>query len=506
MKFKRALVSVSDKTGLVELLRPLVSEGLQIVSTGGTAQHLRSNGIACISVSEITDFPEVMGGRVKTLHPHIHMSLLARDNEEDQALLESYGLKMFDLVVCNLYPFEKVSAQKDVTEEQLIEHIDIGGPTISRAAAKNFKAIVVLSDPKDYGDFLKLKDQITIEQRKKWAAKVFSQTSRYDALIAQILTQGAEKESLSIQGQVVQTLRYGENAQQESVWYAESSQSTGLQSSQIIQGKALSYNNLLDLEAACSLLRLFKQPTVVAVKHNNPCGVASDKNPLQALKKALTSDPVSVFGAIVAINQTVDQEMAQELQELFLECVIAPALTPEAEIIFSKKKNLRVLIWKRMSEFVPTKEVRSISGGYLVQSTDQKFGNIETWDLNGSSPSSEVKEDMAFGEKVCAFQKSNAIAIVKNQQTLGLGMGQVNRIDALEQAIQRWKKFHPEVKDPILVSDAFFPFSDSVELAHKSEIRWILQPGGSVRDEEVKKKAKELGIQLIFSGVRHFKH
>jgi len=505
LKFKRALVSVSDKTGLVDLLRPLVQEGLQVVSTGGTAQHLRSNGISCISVSEITEFPEVMGGRVKTLHPKIHMSLLARPIPEDTELLENFGLKMFDLVVCNLYPFEKVSAREGVREEELIEHIDIGGPTMLRAAAKNFSSVVVLCDPKDYLEFLENRKEIDLNHRKKWASKVFQQTSKYDGMIAQRLQ--LETESvLKIHADRFKTLRYGENAHQSATWFVGGSNSNGLHTSQIIQGKELSYNNLLDLEAACSLVRLFKEPTTVAVKHNNPCGVSSHQIPLESLKRAISSDSVSVFGGIIALNSVLDFKMAQVLHELFLECIIAPEITPEAQELFSKKKNLRVLIWPGINDFVPQSEIRSISGGFLVQSADLNFGKIETWQSHENIIPDSIREDMIFGEKICSFLKSNAIALVKDKTSVGLGMGQVNRIDALEQAVQRWKKFHSNIQEPILVSDAFFPFTDTLELAHKNGIRWILQPGGSVRDEEVKLKAKELGVGLIFSGVRHFKH
>lgn len=503
MKLKRALVSVSDKTGLVELLKPLVIQGMEVVSTGGTAQHLKANGIHCLSVSDITHFPEVMGGRVKTLHPKIHMSILARDNEEDMQLLEQHGLKMFDLVVCNLYPFEQVSAKSGVSEAELIENIDIGGPTILRAAAKNFKSVIVLSDPKDYELFSSLKEAPDLQMRKTWAAKVFEQTSKYDALIAATLIGDS---GFIVQGGLVQKLRYGENAHQEASWFFEKGQGEGLHHAMILQGKELSYNNLLDLEAACALVRLFKEPAVVAVKHNNPCGVSSDSSPIVALKKAVSSDPVSVFGGILAVNVQVTAEMAHFLGDLFLECLIAPEISDEAKDVFSKKKNLRILIWKNMNQFFSRREIKSISGGYLQQTTDCEFGSIEKWDFMGHKVSSPILEDFIFGEKVCAYQKSNAIAVVKNQTTLGLGMGQVNRIDALELAIGRWKKFHPEISDPILVSDAFFPFSDSLELAHKNGIQWILQPGGSVRDTEIREKAQQLGLKMVLSGVRHFKH
>lgn len=504
--WKRALVSVSNKTGLVELLRPLAAEGLEIVSTGGTAKYLRDNGFKTIDISEVTGFPEVMDGRVKTLHPNVHMGLLGRrDVPEHMETMNKFDCKPFDLVVVNLYPFEEAVHQK-ASFEELIEKIDIGGPSMLRSAAKNFASVAVLCDPSDYEWFLHERKSWSAAHGQKLAAKVYAHTSVYDGLIARELGyKGPEIHPMG--GKLVQKLRYGENPAQTAAWYRYPEDSTGLASARVLQGKELSYNNILDLDAAAGLVRRFQEPAAVAVKHNNPCGASIGKTPLEALKAAVAADPISVFGGIIAVNREVGAAEASLLSEIFLECIVAPSFSSEALEVFAKKKNLRLLAWPEINHASAREDVRSVAGGYLTQSPDE-FQNESTWKLDGEAPSDERRKDLAFGEKVCAYLKSNAIAIVAGGRTVGLGMGQVNRIDAVEHAIQRWKTHHPEVpaSEVSLVSDAFFPFSDSIEKIAQAGIRWVLQPGGAMRDEEVRAAAKEAGVRMIMTGARHFRH
>lgn len=503
--FRHALVSVSDKTGLLEFLKPLVDQGLKIVSTGGTAEFLKKNGIDIIEISEWTKFPEVMGGRVKTLHPNVHMSLLSRpDFPEDLKLLEEAGIHPFDLLVVNLYPFEK---------EPSIEMIDIGGPSLLRGAAKNFARVTVVCDPNDYAAVLK--SQPTKDQRQVLAAKVFAHVSSYDAMIARYLMEQSKSGDFphwSYGAGEHQSLRYGENPHQPARWMRERGAKTGWQQAKVLQGKELSFNNLLDLQAALETLRDFpNEAACVAVKHNNPCGVSIGSSGLEALERALASDPVSVFGGIIAINKTVDEKMAQALSNIFLECVVAPEYSEEAVQVFSKKKNLRILVWPEMMKHQEKEVVRMIDGGLLLQSPDRvALDWSNEWKVIGETPSEKIKKDLVFAWKVCAHLKSNAIAVAGNGQSLGLGMGQVNRVDAVKHAIERFKQFHPHMaeqnKDCVLASDAFFPFSDSIEQIAQAGLRWVIQPGGSIKDQEVIKKAEELKVNLILTGQRHFRH
>lgn len=513
--FKNAIVSVSDKTGLVDFLKPFVAKGLRIVSTGGTYKHLKEAGFEVIDISEQTGFPEVLDGRVKTLHPRVHMAVLAKiDEPEHLQVLKENKIDLFDLVICNLYPFEK-TLEKKAPFDELIENIDIGGPTLLRAASKNFHHVSVLCDPQDYS-WVQQKtlseEGLGLESRKKLAARVFSHVSGYDSVIAETLKtflEGDQKEDdlISMAGRKVQSLRYGENPQQKSVWYSRRGEFEGLHKSRIIQGKELSYNNLLDLDSAVQLVQQFQGPAAVSVKHNNPCGVGHDQDSLRALQKSLQADPVSVFGGIVAVNFEIQASHASLLSELFLECVIAPQISPEAVDIFSKKKNMRILEWPGLLSFKQDQEIKSIMGGFLIQDKDRiTEGQDSAWKIYGEISDTSIREDLCFGEKVCAALKSNAIAIVAQGQTLGLGMGQVNRVDAVDQAIQRWKSHHPQAVNPVLISDAFFPFKDSIELIAKSGIKTILQPGGSMRDQEVIAAALQFGITLVMTGQRHFRH
>jgi phosphoribosylaminoimidazolecarboxamide formyltransferase/IMP cyclohydrolase len=503
--FKQALVSVSDKSGLVEFLKPLVAKGLKIVSTGGTFKHLKDNGIAVTDISQLTKFPEVMDGRVKTLHPNVHMGLLARDFVPgDLELLKQHGLEPFDLVIVNLYPFEEAFKNRQkLNDAEMIEKIDIGGPSMLRSAAKSFPRICVICDPKDYS-WISQKPELTLADRKNLAAKVFAHTSTYDSLVFKFLNPEWGPE-FSLGGKQVMELRYGENPQQKASWYSLAGSSEGLHFSEIIQGKALSYNNILDLDASLKLALLFEQPVCVSVKHNNPCGVASDKDFFTAVEKSIKADPVSVFGGIIAVNRQVTGDVAKMLSAIFLECVIAPDYTQEALKVFENKKNLRVLKLK-MDSLTASYDFKTVLGGFLLQSADTKWGNTADWDFKNQKIDDSVLSDLVFGEKVCGSLKSNSIAIVKDGQTLGLGMGQVNRVEAVQHAIDRMKTHHGEIKNTVLISDAFFPFPDSIEIAAKAHVKYILQPGGSVKDNEVLAAAERLGITMILSQNRHFRH
>lgn len=504
--FKNALVSVSDKTGIVELLQPLVARGMRVVSTGGTLKHLRENGISAIDVSEQTGFPEVMDGRVKTLHPRVHMALLARvDNSADGDLLRVEKLDPFDLVVVNLYPFAD-AVRRGVTGDELIEYIDVGGPSMLRAAAKNHHRVTVLCHPADYG-LVQERGETTLAERRAFAAKVFAHTALYDDLVAKALsTDEARPDTLL--GEVVSQLRYGENPQQAATWYRRNDCEQGLHKADVLHGKALSYNNILDLDAAVMCVRAFTEPAAVAVKHTNPCGVGTAEGVATAVERAILADPVSVFGGIVAVNYKLDELSADRLAKIFLECVIAPDYTPAALDRLSKKKDIRILRWPDLlaSPASATREFRSIAGGFLVQTSDTPDAWREDWRIIGETPSGELHRDLLFAWRVCGSLKSNAIALVASGGTVGLGMGQVNRVDAVEQAIARMKKHHPDCRNAVLASDAFFPFADSIERIADAGVRWVIQPGGSIRDEEVIAKARSLQVNMVLTGRRHFRH
>ena len=520
---KRALVSVSDKTGLIEFLKPLVASGLQIISTGGTLKYLNENAFAAKDITELTGFPEVLDGRVKTLHPFVHMGLLARRELDTHVMqMQKHQVEFFDLVVGNLYPFEKTALKASASFEELVENIDIGGPSFLRSSAKNFQNVVVVSDPTDYEWVQKkiLNNDLSLADRKKLAMKVYSLTSYYDAMIVQKLSEpDQESDYLNIPLKKKQNLRYGENSHQSAIWFEnplassrsdEKFDGRSLAQAEILQGKELSYNNLLDIDAASELVSHFSQPGCVAVKHNNPCGAAIDiQSLLQASEKAIAADPKSVFGGILAFNRTVDEKIAQFLNPIFLECLVAPDYTEEALKIFSTKKNLRVLRWKEIS--LPTKAVhyRSVAGGLLIQDADS-FAGFEEWKYLGEKPSEDLIQTMYFGEKVAAFLKSNAIALVYNGQTVGLGMGQVNRVDSVELAIKRLEIFKQsnflDINNVVAISDAFFPFADSLESLQAAGIKWIVQPGGSVRDAEVIDYAEKQNMNMVLTGQRHFRH
>lgn len=528
--FKNAFVSVSNKTGLAEFLKPFSNQGMRVVSTGGTAKFLKEHKIPVVDIIEQTSFKEVFSGRVKSLHPHIYMPILARHwDQDDQKTLQEYGLQSFDLVICNLYPFEKHQSVKE--DQKLVEWIDVGGPSLLRAAAKNFFTVTTLCSPEDYKQVQKGSN---LEQRKRLAAKAFEHLSQYDFTIAQRLKNSKDSDNespqkilashkgftddskdsdsqpqdFSLNAKFFKTLRYGENPHQKGSWYKKINQ-TGLHQAQILQGKELSFNNLLDFSNAITCLREFNENCCVAVKHNNPCGVACGQNSFLSVSQALEADPVSVFGGVLAVNSPIDKKTATKLTKYFLEGLIAVDFSKEALEILRFKKNLRVLKWENMMSFpLDNLMAKQILGGVLLQDRDKLLRQWDAdWKVIGDIPSESIQEDLMFAYKVCAHLSSNAIAAVKDKQTLGLGMGQVNRVDAVTGSVERAKKFHSQkTQDMVLASDAFFPFADSIDIASQAGVRWIIQPGGSIKDDEVIKRAQTLGLNMVLTGQRHFKH
>ena len=512
--FKNALVSVSNKKGLVDFIRPLTNKGMRVVSTGGTSLHLRKAGISVVEVSQQTACEEVMDGRVKSLHPHIYIPLLARLNKEDDVkVLKSKALSPFDLVVCNVYPFQDA---KHRGEKNLVEWIDVGGPSLLRAAAKNFKHVTVLCDPEDYKSILDEGEIPSLEKRKKLAGKVFSVLADYNFCIADEMQADSqvERKNLYLKGRFYKNLRYGENPDQKASWFQL--KKTGLHQALCLQGKELSFNNICDLDSAVTTVQEFKKPCCVAVKHNNPCGVAYDSQMETAISLALKADPVSVFGAVVATNRSISEESAQILSSLFLEAVIAPDYSDSALALFkSKKKNMRIIKWSELTisnnnqkaEAESRIDIHCVDGGLLVQEAQNINKEWQKdWKYIGNKPNTSIQSELLMAWKVCAHLKSNAIALVSGNQTVGLGMGQVNRISSVEIAIQKWQSFHSGPSIPVMASDGFFPFPDSVEAAARVGIKWIIQPGGSVRDQEVIAKAKSLSVNMVFTGQRCFSH
>jgi phosphoribosylaminoimidazolecarboxamide formyltransferase/IMP cyclohydrolase len=510
---KRALISVSDKTGIVEFARELQALGIEIVSTGGTNSLLMENGIDVIGISEVTGFPEIMDGRVKTLHPFIHSGLLAvRDNPEHQEQLDKFNITPIDLVVVNLYPFQQTIARPDVTFEDAIENIDIGGPSMLRAAAKNHAYVSVVTDANDYSEVLRqLKEQgeVRAETRRLLAAKVFRHTAAYDALIAQYLNDVVEEpipERFTVTYEKIQDVRYGENPHQAAAFYREPLAAGGnIATAEQLHGKELSYNNINDADGALTIVKEFSEPTVAAVKHANPCGVGIGETILDAYKKAYEADPVSIFGGVIAANRIIDAETALRMKEIFLDIVMAPDFTDEALDILKAKKNLRLLKlgqWDRNRK--PSLTLKTVEGGLLVQESDIK--QIEQSDLKvvtDRKPTDEELKQLLFAWKVVKHVKSNAILVANDNMTLGVGAGQMNRVGAAKIAVEQAGE---RAKGAVLASDAFFPMADTVEVAAQAGIQAIIQPGGSIRDEDSIKEANKHGIAMVFTGVRHFKH
>lgn len=504
---KRALISVSDKTGIVEFAKKLSAKGVEILSTGGTAKLLRDNKIKVQEVSDYTGFPEMMDGRVKTLHPKIHGGLLAlRANKEHMAAAKKNEIEMIDLVVVSLYPFEQTIKKEGVTLEEAIENIDIGGPSMLRSAAKNYLSVTVITDPKDYSvvlaEFEKSGDT-TPETRRHLAEKVFALTSRYDGLIAEYLTNGRTK---NIQVERVSDLRYGENPHQKAAFYrdADGHKEASIVKALILQGKELSYNNIMDADAALSMVREFSEPTVVFVKHANPCGIASSDTISDAFVNAFETDPKSAFGGIIAFNRPVTKDIAESITGKFFEVVLAPDYEKGSLEVFEKKPNLRVLKVGDIKPEPPAKTYRKVSAGLLVQDLDTaELTEKDLKVVTRRKPTKREMKDMLFGWKVVKHVKSNAIVLIENQMTVGIGAGQMSRVDAVELAI---KKANKREDDSVMASDAFFPFADSVELAAKHKITAIIQPGGSIHDADVIAAADAADIAMVFTGKRAFLH
>ncbi len=501
---KRALISVYDKTGLLDFAHALADAGWEILSTGGTASHLKEHGLAVTSVSDLTEFPEVMDGRVKTLHPRIFGGILAKDTPEHRQDLDTIGSGFIDLVICNLYPFQKVMEQEGSTPEQCIEMIDVGGPSMVRAAAKNFARTTIVCDPQDYSrvaDALAAGD-VPLSLRKELAAKAFGVTAVYDSIIASYLEDEVLPDCLVMPLQKQQDLRYGENPHQTAAFYADVPSRGGIAHAKQLHGRELSFNNIYDADAAWQMASAFAAPCAVAVKHTNPCGWAVGTDITDAYQKAYDADPVSIFGGIVAVNGTLTGPAAEAMSKTFLEIIIAPAFDEAALTILTKKKNLRLL------ELAPAAaqghDMKRVSGGVLVQQRDAlQVRSDQLRHVAGPQPTQDMINELIFAWTCVKFVKSNAIVVAKNQQLIGVGAGQMNRVQSMELAV---KQAGSKAEGGFVGSDAFFPFADSIELAAKAGITGIIEPGGSKRDQEVIDACNRHGITLVFTDVRHFRH
>lgn len=510
MTIKRALISVSDKTGIVEFAKKLEKNGIDIISTGGTFRALKEAGVSVIPVSDVTGFPEMMDGRVKTLHPKIHGGILAlRDNPGHLKAMEENGIIGIDLVVVNLYPFQETIKKPNVTREEAIENIDIGGPSMIRAGAKNYKYVTVVVDPTQYDDIIARIEgnTLTEEFRLSLAQKAFLHTAIYDSAIANYLSKEIDGDlfpSIFSPSYIKkQDLRYGENPHQKAAFYANSQMSGGMAGAKQLHGKELSYNNIVDMEAAWNLVQEWKdEAACVIVKHTNPCGVALGENAEDAFTRAFEADSKSAFGGIVAMNRPCDKAAAEKMKPIFFEVIIAPSFTEEALALLSEKKNIRLI------EVKPTEEkewqLHKISGGLLIQTADDITETKNDWTcVTKRQPTEEEWKALAFAWKVVKHVKSNAIVLTGEKVTYGVGAGQMNRVGAAEIAIaEAGEKCHGAV----MSSDAFFPFGDTIEAAGKAGITAVIQPGGSIRDQESIDMANKYGIAMIFTGHRHFKH
>ncbi|MEW6726262.1 MAG: bifunctional phosphoribosylaminoimidazolecarboxamide formyltransferase/IMP cyclohydrolase [Bacillota bacterium] len=514
MPVRRALISVSDKQGIVEFARGLTDFGAEIVSTGGTAKTLLQAGIPVTPISAVTGFPEILGGRVKTLHPKIHGGILAMRTPEHLNQLGEFDIATIDLVAVNLYPFKQTVAREGVTLEEAIENIDIGGPSMIRAAAKNYRWVTVVVNPRRYDEILaalREAGDTSEDLRLALAQEAFAHTAHYDAAIAGYLAAypiGVETfpAEVALPFERVQLLRYGENPHQRAAFYRNLNvRGASVATARQLHGKELSYNNILDLNAAFELVREFTEPTAVIVKHNNPCGAASRERLAEAYRLAYAADPVSAFGGIVAVNRPVDRETAEEMVKIFLEAVIAPEFEPGALEVLKQKAGLRLLKTGPVGAGTADRlEMRKVNGGLLIQETDNAlYREAHLKVVTIHQPSPEDFAEMAFAFKVCKHVKSNAITVTKDRRLLGVGAGQMNRVGSARIALEQAGE---EVRGAVLASDAFFPFPDTVIEAAKYGIRAIIQPGGSVRDEESIKAANENGIAMVFTGMRHFRH
>ena len=513
MPIKRALISVSDKSGIIEFAQVLVSKDIEIISTGGTAKLLKDKNIPVTEVSEYTGYPEMMAGRVKTLNPIIHGGILARRGVDEKVMAEN-DIKPIDLVVVNLYPFQSTIDDPDCSIEDAIENIDIGGPAMLRSSAKNYLSVTVVVDCKDYQLILnELNDNndTSLETRRKLALKTFEHTAQYDGAIANYLGQEEDgfSNTLNLQFVKSQTMRYGENPHQNAAFYKEiKSNEVCISSSKQIQGKPLSFNNLADADAALECVRNFDNPSCVIVKHANPCGVATRESILSAYQHAYKTDPTSAFGGIIAFNRELDKKTARSIiDKQFVEVIIAPSVNNDAQMVLSDKENIRVLVCGSLSKPKPTLDFKSISGGLLVQ--DKDLGQLDIKDLKCVTkiqPTPEQIKDLLFAWKVAKCVKSNAIVYAKNLMTIGIGAGQMSRIYSAKIAGIKAADECLEVEGSVMASDAFFPFRDGIDAAAKAGIKAIIHPGGSLRDKEVIDAANEQDIAMVFTGMRHFKH
>lgn len=510
---KRAIISVSDKTEIIPFASGLIEQGYEIISTGGTKKSLEAAGLKTTGISEITGFPEIMDGRVKTLHPKVHGGLLAiRNNPTHEAEMQANDIQFIDMVVVNLYPFKQTIERPDVTFDDAIENIDIGGPTMLRSAAKNHRFVTVVCDSADYDTVLneiKAHGDTTLETRKRLAAKVFRHTASYDACISAYLTKEAgetDPESITMTFTKRQSLRYGENPHQQASFYAGKKQGYSIAWATQLHGKELSYNNIQDADAALQILKEFSQPSMVAVKHKNPCGIGIGKNAFEAWQRAYEADPVSIYGGIVASNQEIDLATAESLKSVFLEIILAPKFSDEAFNLLATKKNIRLMTFDMDRSNADENMFISVNGGMLYQTIDQK--STEDYDINvvtDKKPTDKELADLFLAMKICKHVRSNAITVAMDMQLVGVGAGQMNRVGAahiaLEEAKEKGKTDHL-----CLASDAYFPFDDVVRLAAQYGVTAIIQPGGSIRDENSIKACNELGIAMIFTGIRHFRH
>lgn len=511
---KRALISVSDKTGLVAFAKGIVAAGLEIISTGGTKKALDEAGVPSLAIEEVTGFPEMMDGRVKTLHPKIHGGLLGRrDLDSHMAAMRSHGITEIDLVVVNLYPFKETIEKPDVTEAEAIENIDIGGPSMLRSGAKNFASVAVVVDPADYELVLTELQAggTTLGTRKYLAAKVFRHTAAYDALIAGYLTNvvgDSQPEKMTLTYELKQSLRYGENSHQQAAFYQDALPvSYSIAQAKQLHGKELSYNNIKDADAALRIAREFEAPTVVALKHMNPCGIGTGDTIEAAYDFAYAADPVSIFGGILVANRTIDLATAEKMHQLFLEIIIAPDFTEEAFAVLSKKKNLRLMTLDFSQKDQSTNnETVSVLGGLLVQEQDVVKEDPANWQVvTKRQPTEAELAAMAFAWKAVKHVKSNAIVLANEHQTVGIGAGQMNRVGSVKIAIDQAEA--AEMMDgAVLASDAFFPMADSVEYAAAHGIKAIVQPGGSIKDQLSIEAADAAGIAMVFTDLRHFRH
>ncbi|MAG17875.1 MAG: bifunctional phosphoribosylaminoimidazolecarboxamide formyltransferase/inosine monophosphate cyclohydrolase [Candidatus Diapherotrites archaeon] len=511
MKIKSALISVSDKTGLVEFAKELASNGVKIISSGGTFKKLEEAGVKAVTVDSVTGFPEMLDGRVKTLHPKLHGGILAKRTPEHLKQLKEQGIETIDLVVVNLYPFKETISKENVKIEEAIENIDIGGPTIIRAAAKNYDSVGVVVDPAQYqkvlADLKKNNFELSDLMKKELSIEAFEHTAFYDATISNWMNKRLKGEKfpqkLTLGFEKISSLRYGENPHQEACVYGSPLKSnSGIIGTEQLNGKELSFNNYNDTNAAIELSKEFDETCVVIVKHANPCGVAVGKELSETFKRALECDPTSAFGGVIVLNKECDIGTAKQITAFFNEVVVAPGYSPDALEELKSKKNLRVLKLENNGKSTQTFDFKHIKGGLLVQDEDQI--GCEKWEnKSGIKVEKKVTDDLLLGWKIVKHVKSNAIVLVKNNATIGIGVGQTSRVKAAEQAIKQAGK---KTKDCSLASDAFFPFKDSIELAAKAEVKAIVEPGGSIKDEEVIEEAKKQKISLYFTGERHFKH